>query len=236
MDKPKVYLAMPQYGGTAHVGAMYSAISWPTEGGVDVVDFSDSGSSLLPHSFNGLLARALDLRDEGKVTHFAMLHSDIHTQAGWIDRLYQEARNYKAAVISAVVPIKDREPGRTSTAIGSREYPWVPKAYIELRHRADLPPTFGAKEVCTDSDDVFLINTGCLLADLRMPFWESFAFDFRSRITKKDGKRFAQIQPEDWLLSRALDEAGIRYAATWAVSLVHYGAGEWDNGWRQKGA
>jgi hypothetical protein len=230
MDKPKVYLGMPQYGGMAHLGAVYSALRWATEGAVDVVDFRDCGSSLLPHTFNGLFCQAMTLRDRGECTHFAMLHSDIHTASGWVDSLLEQMRSYKAAVISAVVPIKDQDADKTSTAIAPRSDPWAVRQFIRVADKPDMPVTFGTPEACKN-DDLLLINTGCMLADLRMPFWDDFAFQFKTRKVHKDGQWLAQVQPEDWIMSRELDAAGVRYAATWAVQLIHYGEAGWRNGW-----
>ena len=48
-------------------------------------------------------------------------------------------------------------------------------------------------------------------------------------IREPDGSRTAQTRPEDWELSRAMDAASVKYGATWALPVMHYGNGAWAN-------
>lgn len=225
---PRVALVMPHYGDVS-LGAA-RGFHFATSGGVEVVLNVESSGSATPHTFNGLLAVALDARDRGEVTHLAMIHSDVEPSGPWLDALWDAMRSHSADLVSAVVPIK--EPGenpRTSTAIGSRDDPWRPLRYVRLGDRHALPTTFGPEHVCGDGE-VLLANTGLFLADLRRPWWDDFAFEFRTRIARApDGRRLAQLAPEDWLLSRRLQQMGGRLLCTWCVPLTHRGLHDWSN-------
>ena len=235
--RPKVLLAMPYYGNIA-MGAARGYFC-PTRGGVDVIDLAGACHSILPNTFNYLFCTALDARDKGQVTHLCILHSDVCPPIGWVDILWREMVAVGADVISAVVPIKDGS-GRTSTAIGALDNPWHPTRYVMLGDRANLPVTFTAEHACASPNEVLLINTGCLLLDLRRPWWDvpaaggpggdGFAFEFRTRIVRAalDGpdaplRRAPQAIPEDWLMSRHVHAHGGTVAATWAVDLEHRG-------------
>lgn len=230
MTKPRVALAMPFHAPTLHKGAAQGFYLWPSSGdNVEVVGLSDCVSSLLCQSFNTSLAKALDARDRGEIDYFALLHSDIEPEPYWLDKLAGELARYQADVISAVIPIKEpAEDPRTSTAIGALDNPWYPARYVRRSDRDRLPETFGAADVC-GPDEVLLINTGCMLIDLRDPFWDTFAFTIEDRITQVGGKRVAQVCPEDWRMSRQLHAAGLRYLATWSVKATHHGAAGWPN-------
>lgn len=226
MDKPRVILLLPRYSDVSFGSAKAAIMA--TSGGVEQVGYIEGVVSATPHNFNGLLAAALDMRDRGEATHVAMLHSDVAPEPGWLDVLWDELRSHRLDLISAVVPIKEPGRQRTSTAIGDEFDPWCPKRYILMGDRAGLPGTFATDDVC-EPGEVLLVNTGCFLADLRRPYWDHFAFQFGCRITRRDGRRIAQLNPEDWQMSRHLHAAGAPYGATWKVELVHHGAAEWPN-------
>lgn len=232
-SRPRVFVAMPRYGLIAPesmIGKLVaSSRDAADDDAVTIVAHGDCSSSLLPHSFNLQFAEALDLRDRGEVTHFAMIHSDVAPSGYWLNDLWRIMRTRGDDVVSAVVPIKDQVPGRTSTAVGWRSDPWSVKRFIHLDDRASMPETFGPRDVCGD-DEVLLVNTGLWLADLRRPYWDRFAFGFQTRIIKDDsGKRSAWVRPEDWEMSRMLDSESAPYSATWAVKLRHLGVYWWDN-------
>lgn len=226
-ERPKVYVALPHYG-NCHPGAV-SAWLQPGNATVDPVIVTRASTSATPHCFNICLAPALDARDRGEITHLAMIHSDVEVSPGWVDTLYDEMLCVHATAISAVIPIKEPERSRTSTAIGDLENLWFPKRYIRTGQEKDLPRTFTQKDVCRDSE-VLLINTGCLLVDLRRDYWGDFAFEFRTRIVQRDGVRVAQFAPEDWLMSRTVQEHGDLVAATYAVQATHHGESYWRVG------
>jgi hypothetical protein len=225
---PRVALVMPHYGDISP-GSAYGFYVGATRGMVELVASVRSSTSATPFCMNGLLAPALDARDRGEVTHLAMLHADVEPKRdGWLDILWEEMKVHGADLMSAIVPIKEPARERTSTAIGAADDPWCPLRFVNNRDRGRLPETFGPEDVCGEGE-VLLVNTGCFLADLRRPWWDDFAFEFHTRIIKRDGKRIAQLAPEDWLMSRHIQAAGGRVMATWAVDLAHHGAGVWPN-------
>jgi hypothetical protein len=183
----------------------------------------------LTHNFNMLLDVGLELRDDGKLTHLAMIHSDISAERGWLDLLAEEMHMRNAVAISAVMPIKENEQDRTSTAIGSKAEPWEPLRYIRTRDKDIMPTTFEGKDVCQNDDEVLLINTGLMLIDLRCPFWDDFTFRVFNKRETVDGKRKSLFRSEDWEMSRELDAAGYRYASTWRPYAEHIGQSVWPN-------
>jgi hypothetical protein len=232
LTKPRVFLGMPNGYGNPNKEALLSLFS----GAVVAVDFAASpciqNCSLLPHSFNLLLAAALQLRDEGRCTHFAMLHSDVSVEAGWLDLLYAEMVEHRADLVSAVVPIKLMEADPpTSTAVGSKSDPWREPRKIRMSERADLPPTFGKEyvEAVHGKDAVLLVNTGCWLADLRKPHWDGFAFGYQTRMDRDrvTGQYLPRIIPEDWLMSYFLESAGAKVVATTRLTVAHHGDASW---------
>ena len=233
----KVAVTFP-HSSSAQPEAMKSGI-WACSGEfADQVMFVDYQCGCLTHNFNNLLANCLNARDRGEVTHMAMIHSDIAADKGWVDILAEEMCRKRVAVISAVVAIKDPDDDRTSTAIGVRGKPWEYGGYIRLRNQPSMPETFTGDDVCKDDgSEVLLINTGCMLIDLSWPFWDDcdgsgtpFVFEVYNRMRRNEqGMRYAQFNPEDWLMSRALDARNIPYAATWRVKARHIGLKAWEN-------
>ena len=236
---PKVFLALPGYHNPApqSVLARFTAVDQVNppseEDRVDMVRWRVAAGSLLPKSFNTPLCEAMDLRDAGEVTHFAMLHDDVWPDNGWITTLWREMRAHDADLISAVVPIKDAPWWRSSTAIGLKSDPWPIPRFIRAQDQATLPETFGPEHVCGDGE-VLLVNTGCWLADITRPWWDEFVdaggFTFHTRTTRgKSNERITWIQPEDWIMSRFLQERGARVMATYAVPIRHFGQCWWSN-------
>ena len=162
-----------------------------------------------------------------------MLHGDVWPQCPWVTRLWHLMRTHDCDLISTVIPIKKPNWLETSTAVGSRRDPWRVR-HITHQDRDRYPLTFGPEHVCQGPDEILLVNTGCWLADITLPAWDAFleagGFGFETRITRDaDGRRRAEIQPEDWRMSRFLDAHGVRLMAAWDVPVRHGGWGWWDN-------
>ncbi len=234
---PRVFLGQPQSHGQPREESSRSKFSSldPNAEDEDRVEISANSVTMtgsLTLAFNTLLAAALDSRDVGKTTHFAMLHDDVWPLGPWVSQLWRVMRATGADLVSAVVPMKEVE-GRTSTAIGDRADDWLANRYIWLSDKATMPPTFLQDDVCLPTE-VLLANTGCWLADLRKPWWDEFAdaggFYQMGRIGRNpDGTRSADFQPEDWRMSRFLEAKGARIACTWEVPLRHGGWNWWAN-------
>lgn len=202
---------------------------YPKEDAVEVVFEIGVKGSLLPYCANQCLAEALNQRDAGKITHFAMVHSDVSCEAGWLNKLWSIARSRGDVVVSAVVPIKEPARLKTSCAIGCRWDKYGVKRFINTTDRLRMPKTFSTKDVATEEDEILLINTGLWIADLRNEFWDEFAFGFDDTIGRdpNTGKRVAMVCSEDWRLARELDAAGVPYSATWEIPVEHTGPSVW---------
>src|SRR6185312_6699501 len=105
---PKVLIAYPHYSESVvydsciskdHAEANYMH---PEEDAVEVFAKVGTKASLLTWSFNTALAEALNKRDEGLVTHFALHHSDVAADEGWLNTLFSEMRQRGDVAISAV--------------------------------------------------------------------------------------------------------------------------------------
>lgn len=226
-EVPRVVLVTPHYGAVSmglHI-TLNKAVR--DHSMIQAVREVQCSSSVLPHAFNGCLAAALDLRDQGHVTHMAMVHSDISAAPGWLDILWSEMWVGGLDLISAVVPIKGPS-GRTSTAIGREDDPWCVSRCIYDGDRKRYPLTFTARDVCGPGE-ILLVNTGLFLADLRRPWWDDFAFAFHGRIKKTPAGRVPECRSEDWEMSHHLHKAGARYAATWKPKLFHEGSAKYPN-------
>jgi hypothetical protein len=200
--------------------------------------------SALTNNFNRLWATALVNAPAG-VTHFAMLHGDVCPPVGFLDTLWgiQELIP-DCAVISAVIPLKTlATPGLTSTAIGDPNDTWHEKRRLTLTEiHEKLPETFEIAD-CIAADlaapgDVLLVNTGCMLVDLRRSWVRATAEDgsLRAFFTIRDrllpmpnGQIEVQFEPEDWAFSRMAKAAGEKVYATRAVCPSHAGGHRYES-------
>lgn len=227
-NTPIVFVGMPCYGSMTLESAR--GLYAPSAGGVIVRTTMAVNHSVAPVGFNSLFGQALIDRDEGLITHFAMIHSDIDPCIGWLDILWHEMRAHQATLMAAVITIKDDlvDPF-TSTAVGVADDPWPIRRRIKISERWCTPETFGAEHVCEEGE-VLLVNTGLWLADLRHPCWDEFeGFNVHSRIVKVGKGRRVDLRPEDWELSRFLHARGVKYMATWKPEVNHRGMLSWPN-------
>lgn len=225
----KIVLAMP-HAGMIEAGAAFS-FQKPSADPKKHVYLVDARNSSLPSCFNDPFCLALNLRDAGKCTHFAMQHSDIRSVNGWLDILADVMVETGAAVVSTVVAIKQNVPDPTvSTGVGKVADRWTTRAFRRSDYHC-LPETFGTADVC-EPDELLLINTGLWLADLSHPTWDTFPgfaqFHKIGRDPATQQWRGWQ-RTEDWELSYHLHETGAPYVATWRVPAWHMGYTEWFN-------
>jgi hypothetical protein len=169
--------------------------------------------SLLPHGFNMLWQDA----QRKDFDYFLMLHADVEPiEHDWVDILVGEMDATGADLLGAVIALKDSR-GMTSTAIGSLEDPWK-RTRLTLSQCSGLPETFSARD-CGCPDRPLLINTGCMLIDLRKPWVENAWFQINNRINGES----VECEPEDWFFSRQAFEAGAKAYATRKVRTYHHG-------------
>lgn len=213
-----ILLAMPHYG-TVTAEAAKSFYSGATSRPYKT---AMNGGSLLAANFNQLFVTALNLQESLDLRVFAMLHSDVSAGPGWLDILIDELDATGADLVSAVLPIKD-ERGLTSTAIDTD--PWKPRR-LAMKEVMGLPETFGSPD-----QGNLLVNTGCWACRLN-PEWaeQGFCFTINDRIVKRaDGKWAAEVQPEDWNMSRWLHAHGHNVMATRKVKAKHIGLSSYSN-------
>jgi hypothetical protein len=189
--------------------------------------------------FNFLWAEALNLMEQGRATHFAMLHTDICPAPGWIDTLVEEMDTHGADLVSTIMPIKDTR-GVTSTGIGDARDPWKAFRRYTVREVLAMPDTFSIAdtEYANDATKHMLHNTGCWVTDLRNPAFRAVDengflrcwFDFPTRIARNaEGKWQNARESEDWFFSRKIAEFGLKTFATRKVTATHVGDAHYTN-------
>lgn len=231
----QVALAFP--GGMFSYGSCIGVIN-ATLGSHDLRVLPESSNGF--DDFNVLWAAALNLVESRQATHFAMLHSDITPDPGWLDILLHELDIHQADLVSAIAPIKD-DRGVTSCGIGDQTDPWNPWRRFTMRELVGMPETFSVAD--TPHPDRYLLhNTGCFVCDLRNPLFfrtdehgdlRAF-FNFPLRVRRgTDGFWTNGRESEDWYFSRQLHALGAKTLATRKVRLSHRGGREYPNwaGW-----
>ena len=232
MDKC-IFLGLPGYG-LCHGASVIAATLQASKRGLTRDLKPPQHSSLLAKGFNDLWCTALQNR---RYTHFAMLHSDIIPEEGWLDVLMDELERTGADLVSAVSPIKD-DRGLTSCGIGNPMSTWwSPKKRFTMKEIMALPETFTAADAGYPGDPL-LVNTGCWLADLRNPKWMEKDEDGFLKVffTIKDGVRVDTdgrlrpvVQSEDWFFSCMMHMVGLKALNTRKVRLKHIGERAYSN-------
>ncbi len=232
----RIYLAVPghQFCWGTVTGVINSSakhIVTPFNGGMGFSGQED---------FNILWADAHNMFNEGKITHFAMLHGDITPDASqrWLDILLEEMDARNATLVSSVAPLKDHR-GLTSSGIADLNDRWRPWRRFTLKEiHESLPETFD-NIAAGYPDQPLLHNTGLWVCDLRKECFQKLNerneldlyFNFPTRAVRgTDGKLQHQRESEDWLFSRDLWERGIKDTyITRRVKLTHHGKMDFVN-------
>lgn len=217
----KVFLGIPTYNGQVREELPGVILMASLSGLIDKLRVQ--GLSATTYNFNQLYAKALNSRKDG-ITHFCMLHADITPENSFVDKLLELMEKHEADVMSAIVPIKDSR-GLTSTAL----YESVKGSDPNFRPRRltmhevynNYPPTF--------TDEKLLVNTGCMLVDIRKPWAEKVCFKFFDNIIERNGTFVPVFTPEDWLFSKEARALGAKLFATREVKVTHYGNGHFSN-------
>ena len=225
MAGASVFLACPLAHGQASWEMCMRAHQGVRPGSETRVTVRANQSSLLAYNFNTLWAEALNRRQELGLTHFAMLHSDVVPEPGWLDILLEEQALVGIDLLSCVIPIKDGR-GLTSTAIVS------PTNAIRRLTLWDLIEGFYANRSLPllEQEGRLLVNTGCWVCDFTQPWVEKVSFQCQDKIVKNEEGRFvAHNVPEDWHFSMQCHRLGVSVAATRVVELAHLGEAEYRN-------
>lgn len=229
-QRKRVFLAIPTHKGDICGPTLHAIQMAATSERIEVMSRL-MGLSLLARNFNHLWSEAWN---DG-YDYFLMLHSDLGVSwdgpGSWIEKLVDRLSNSRAAAISLVVPIKSVE-GVTSLALqlqrGNsytlrrvvvRELDKLPRDYIS---RGDLCQLFGVEP---EQAGAMLINTGCLLMDLKNFAWRNWpGFGIEDRIAfNRDGRAESFTKSEDWRMSEWLFDAGWPYYATNELIANHLG-------------
>ena len=209
---PSLFVALPSYDGRRH-----NATAMVDLCGIRNlrVRFQQRMSSLLALGFNQAWAEALNLQAD----FFLMLHEDVIPRTyQWPAVLFQEMGDHGADVVSVVSPIKTIH-GITSTALETEDA-WNPRR-LTMTEIMERPETWTEPEL--------LVNTGCMLVDMRKPWVHEMYFTINDRIILKDGEYIAEVQPEDWNFSRAAKAAGAKLIVTRKVAIDHVGRAAYTN-------
>ena len=220
-----VFVAIPTRG-SMHPGILTSTHQMARR--TSIYNIKTHACSLLTLSFNMMWADALNERKN--ITHFFMIHDDIHPlDQWWMDTMMDELKRSKADILSAVVPIKD-DRGLTSTAIYHPPTKKIKR--ITMTDSCKLPKTFDAADFGYP-ECVILPNTGFWICDFTKPWVEKICFTIRDRIffdpNDGEGKWKAQCFSEDWHFGVQAHNLGLRVCATSAVKLIHRGVFEYPN-------
>lgn len=246
--KPSVYLAMPR--GSPSV--IYNAVAGMflcTDGRNNVTLGEHYEGASWERNHNTAWYDALNRRDAGEITHFAMIHADVCPTKYWLDVLMSELERTQTAMISTAIPFRD-DSGLTSVAIDNMEDHFAPRR-LTLKEIRKLPPTFTYDDcfqrlVEIEPNSRLVLNTGLMLLDIRKDRWGDWAdevnFQFVHERVRAPGEvRFAdgtkkavnlrvmRMRSEDWELSRVMNDKKVPYVGTSAVVAKHVGYCVWGN-------
>lgn len=221
-----VCLGMPSYGQCTDRAA--SALYRPTRR-ADQFDVKVWGlsSSLATGNMNGLWCWALNTARKGRCDYFAMQHTDIEPEEFWLDILIDELEARQLDVLGVAAPIKDQR-GVTSIAMDRTDgNTFKVHGRLTMKEIWRLPETFTSEDIGHN----LLINTGLWVCKFRESWARKIHFTVNDRICidPKTGDYFAQIEPEDWFVSRLYHELGLKVGCTRKVRLEHRGTMAFTN-------
>jgi hypothetical protein len=222
MGQPSCFLALPSYGGV-YAQSMFSA--WNCGSKMRVCPVPGISSDM-DHNYTLLLCLAINAPEN--FDYFAMLHSDVNPEQGWLDILMEEMELLKADVLSVVIPIKEETAGVTSTGLGIMGN-WTVKR-LTMTEVMELPISFSVQNLSSHYPFPYLaINTGCMLWSRKTrDWWRDFAkqggFRHQGWVTEdSQGHLQASTFAEDWKFSRWAASQNLSVYATRKVKLNHYG-------------
>lgn len=205
-----LFFATPTYDGTRRNAMSITQVHLAFQGKMLVAQH-DEPSSLLAANVNESWCKMLNLRKKLGISHFLLLHADVEpTDMLWAPQMIEEMAAVGADVLSVVIPLKD-ETGLTSTAQDTHR--WAPRRYT-MREVYQQPETW--------TEDNLLVNTGCMLVDVRNDWVEDVCFTINDAILKV-GDRFVKVvEGEDWNFSRQCQSLMRTVFATRKIALNHW--------------
>lgn len=226
--KPRVYLCMPRRGGSAHYGAVAAMYGGCTDGQLEVLPFSYTGS-ILTHVFNRHWIEAINHQRSHGLTHFAMIHSDVEPERFWLDKLHNELVLTDSGLLSGVVSFKTYD-GLTSTAtVDPDGTTQAPRRLTLHEIHTILPPTFTEADTSAARlGSVLLVNTGLWICAIQ-DWCRGVHFRQEDYITEIEGRLAANVRPEDWCFSLDIRKLGVKISATRKVYARHWGETAWGN-------
>ena len=248
-----VLIGVPSHNGQIHMGAAKSVVEAIKHSKHNISDESIA-ISLLARCFNSLWKRAW----ESGVDYFILLHADVQVAApratqpfprvkvevpgayfpNWVDLMVHRLREHELAVMSAAIPIKSSagvlssgvnlEPGNNYTL---RRMTMQELKAIQIG-TIDRETMCSAMGIDPETAGAMLINTGCLIMDMKYPWdelkWEGFGIDDMI-VWNKSGQPLQLTRPEDWKFSAWMDENKVPYAMTKELIILHAGAQMYTN-------
>lgn len=231
----RVFLAMPCTDGIAPE-TMMAAEMCLEPNSLTQVERRSVMTSLLANQFNELWVQCLNEREEKGFTEFAMIHADVSSEPGWLDKMIRERKRIGVDLLSAAVAVKNMS-GDVSMAVQDLKTEAIQR--LNLKELRKLPPTFTIEDLRPGNSKNYglCLNTGLWVididkvgklqdADKSKPFvW----FEVRDTI-HHDGKKYvARNLPEDWFFSIQCRQRGLKLAATRAIKVRHRGFWWFDN-------
>lgn len=223
----KILIGIPSYGDTVSCGTMQALKFAATKESGIQFDYATNSLSILTRCFNALYTVALNRAKRNDCDYFCLLHSDIGPEKGWLGKLVSLSKKHEADIISVISPIKDLR-GLTSTALdeppkGSRyDARWRCRRLGLHEIHNKFEPTFTHPNL--------LLNSGCMLVNMKSPGVEKLKFQFDDDIiVNAKGDYEAVGMSEDWLFSRQANELGLRQFATREIKITHFGHFHFSN-------
>lgn len=233
-EKKVIIIAAPSYDARIEVGTALCITRASQKPEIHPL-LRTSECSSLTRGFNALYSEALNERKNG-VTHFAMIHSDVVAEHGWLDKMVELMDKHGADILSAIIPLKSKA-GYVSTGLDqSNGAPMGTPEHYAISNLS-LHELYRMKDA-TFTDDNLLVNTGLMLVDIRKPWAEKVCFRFENEILNV-GDEFKPFEiTEDWYYSRAARALGARIFATREVKVKHIGRAAYPNtsAWGTAGA
>jgi len=221
IENAKILLGIPCYGNQINSGILSSIFN----ASKNHIEIRLNDSSFLTLNFNQLLVATYN----EKFDYFVMLHADIEVLTPeWIDKMIEIMQQNDFGVLSVVSPIKNNT-GTTSTALDDTNSTLRKLTMLEIA--TQLPLTFSPQDTLkVFKNEKLLINTGVMCINSSKIDPTQCYFDIENKIIKKDNGTFvAESFSEDWNFSRMLMKYGVKYGATRAISVKHFGNMAWDN-------